>query len=78
MSEKVVLMTQEEVGEYLHCSTHHVTHMRQAGLIKGMKFGKRWLYVKDDIMEFVMESIGKDYSNFRDMSPDGLKNKYNV
>lgn len=78
MEEKVDLMTQEEVGAYLHCSTHHVTHMRQAGLIKGMKFGKRWLYVKNDIIKFVVKSIGKDYSNFRELSSNGLKKKYNV
>ena len=78
MDDEMRLMTKEEVAVYLHCSTHHVTHMRQAGLIKGVKFGKRWLYRKSDIEAFVIASMGIDYSNFRDLSPEGIKNKYNI
>lgn len=78
MEEEMALMTQEDVSNYFHCSTHHVTHMRQSGLIKGVKFGKRWLYRKSDIEAFVEESLGIDFSNFRNLSPEGIKNKYNI
>lgn len=67
------LMTTEEMANYLHCSTHHITHLRQVGLIKGMRFGKRWLYACTEVERFVADSNGVDYSNFRNLSPSGLK-----
>ncbi|MBR4456742.1 MAG: helix-turn-helix domain-containing protein [Solobacterium sp.] len=73
-----VLLTQSEVAEYLHCSEHHVTHLRQYGILKGTRYGKRWMYLAEDINKFVMANIGKDFQCFMDMTPESVCEEYSV
>ena len=70
------LMTQREVAEYLHCSEHHITALRKHGLLTGTRYGKRWLYLEDEINAFVLKTIGKDFNNFRDMTPESAAREY--
>ena len=69
-------LTTSEVAQLLHCSKHQVGYLRQYGLITGTRFGKYWLFDKDEIEEFMNRSKGKDYSNFRDMTPEAAQKKY--
>ena len=70
------IMTTKQVAEFLHCSTHQVGYLRKYGLLVGTRFGKYWLFEKDEIIDFVKRSKGKDYANFRDMSPEAARVKY--
>ena len=70
------MMTQKEVAEYLHCSEHHITAMRQHGLLTGTRYGKRWMYLEDDICNLVIKTVGKDFNNFRDMTPESATREF--
>lgn len=73
---EIILLTTKEVADILHCSTHHVAHLRQQGLIRGTRFAKNWMYSKDDIDCFIKNSLGKDFWNFRDLTPEAAQKKY--
>lgn len=70
--------TTEEVAKLLHCSTHYVTHLRQSGLLIGTRYGKRWLYMKNDLESFICATRGKDLSNFRDLTSEGIQKEFHV
>ncbi len=70
------IITVKQVAEILHCSTHQVGYLRKYGLIVGTRFGKYWLFDRKEIEEFIRRSRGKDYYNFRDMTPEAAKTKY--
>ncbi len=72
------IMTTKQVAEFLHCSTHQVGYLRKYGLLVGTRFGKYWLFEKDEIIDFVKRSKGKDYANFRDMTPEAARKKYGI
>ncbi len=72
------ILTVKQVAEILHCSTHQVGYLRKYGLIVGTRFGKYWLFDKDDINDFIRRSRGKDYANFRDMTPEAAREKYGI
>lgn len=57
---EIRLYTTKQVAELLHISTHHVTHLRQAGLLKGTKYGKCWVYSHEELIRFMKASEGKD------------------
>ena len=75
---EITMLTTQEVAEILHCSAHHVGHLRKHGLIRGTRFAKYWMYSKDDIDAFVENSLGKDYWNFKEMTPEAAQKKYLV
>lgn len=75
---EVKLLTTKEVAEVLHCSTHQVAHLRQHGLIRGTRFAKYWMYSEDDINNFIKNNLGKDFWNFRDLTPEAAQKKYAV
>ena len=54
---EVKLLTTQEVAEKLHCSTHHVAHLRQHGLIRGTRFAKYWMYTEEDINNFILAEL---------------------
>lgn len=72
------LLTTKEVANALGCSTHHVLHLRQHGVITGTRFGKRWMYSEEDINRFISRNNGKDFSNILSMSPTYIKKNYNI
>ena len=72
------IMTTKQVAEFLHCSTHQVGYLRKYGLLVGTRFGKYWLFEKEEIIDFVRRSKGKDYANFRDMTPEAARKKYGI
>lgn len=67
------LLTTEEVAEYLHCSTHHISNMRRAGLISGTKISHRWLYPEAGIVDLIANTEGKDLTVFKKLSAQGVK-----
>lgn len=73
MNEEIVFLTQSEVADLLHCEVHRIIQFRKAGLLKGTRYGRRWLYRRNDIEKFVDESIGMDFVNFTDLSERGVK-----
>lgn len=72
-NEALDFYTQDELANLLHCEVHRVIQFRQAGLLRGTRFGRRWIYRKNDVEAFVNESLGKDFTNFTDLSEEGLK-----
>ena len=70
------LITTKEVAKLLRCSTHQIGYLRKYGLIVGTRFGKYWVFDRNEIEDFLERSKGKDYSNFRDMTPEAAKKKY--
>ena len=70
------ILTTKEVADILHCSTHQVGYLRKYGILVGTRFGKNWLYEKDDVINFIRQSKGKDYANFRDLTPEAAREKY--
>ena len=73
MIDEMRLLTQQEVAAILHCEAHKVTALRRTGLLKGAKFGKRWVYREKDVMDFVEKSIGIDYSDLSKLSEKGIE-----
>lgn len=76
MIELTDICTTQEVAEILHCSTHQVSSLRKFGLITGTRFGKNWLYDKKGIIEFISTCRGKDFFNFKDLTPEAARKKY--
>lgn len=70
------MLTQREVANYLHCNEHHITTMRKHGLIIGTRYGKRWMYLEEDIKDFIHKTYGKDFNNFKDLTPDAAVEEY--
>lgn len=66
----------KDVARLLHCSTHHVTTLRKSSLLKGTRYGKRWLYSESDVQEFLALTRGKDLSNIKDMTPEGIRKEF--
>lgn len=75
---EIKLLTTKEVAEKLHCSTHHVGYLRMYGLIRGTRYARNWLYLEEDIDAFIAATIGKDFWNFRDMTPDTAQKEYGI
>ena len=76
--EDVKLLTTKEVAEILHCSTHQVLNLRKYGLIRGTRFAKYWMYSEEDINNFILNNLGKDFSHFKDLTPEAAQKKYSV
>lgn len=59
----LVLLTQRETAEKLRCSSHNVGYMRRSGIIKGIRYGNKWLYRESDIDNFIEHNMGRDFKN---------------
>ncbi|MBR3251036.1 MAG: helix-turn-helix domain-containing protein [Erysipelotrichaceae bacterium] len=70
------IITTKEVADILHCSKHQVGYLWEYGLIAGTRFDKYWLFDRKEIKELFERSKGKDYSNFREMTPEAARKKY--
>lgn len=57
MSE--TLTRSQIANEYLHCSEDTVANYRKEGLI-GKRFGKEYIYLKEDVLEWIREQIEKE------------------
>ena len=55
--------TTKEVAAAFHCNERHISHLRMAGLLKGIKTGKNYIYSRKDIETFFEENKGRDLSN---------------
>lgn len=60
---KPILLTTKEVAEILKCSTHHVSKLRRKGCFQGYKVIKSWLYMKDDIENYIKNKEERDSYN---------------
>ena len=63
MTKKI--LSQTDVAEILHVSTHYVTKLRRCGYITGRRCGKRWLYTEDEIDRFIDNTYGEDLHTMR-------------
>ena len=73
---EIKLMTTKEVAEKLHCSTHHIGNLRKHGLLKGTRFARNWLFDEEEVNRFIRVNEGKDFWNFKDMTPEAARVKY--
>lgn len=76
MTELDDICTTQEVAKMLHCSTHQVSSLRKYGFIKGTRFGKNWLYDRKGIIRFISLCEGKDFFNFKNLTPEAARKKY--
>ena len=70
MSEPIVLLKTDEVAKMLSCSKRQVAEYRKAGIIPGVRFGKKWQYFKDDIEKKKKKNRGRDVNDYRRMNPE--------
>ena len=70
MSEPIVLLKTDEVAKMLSCSKRQVAEYRKAGIIPGVRFGKKWQYFKDDIDQLIEKNRGRDVNDYRRMNPE--------
>lgn len=53
----------DQVCEFLKISREHLTTLREIGIIKAIKTGKRYMFTKESILEFQRTYAGLDVSN---------------
>lgn len=59
----LMMLTQEEVAEYLHSHISTVTMLREIGILKAIKTGRNYMIPQDVIKEFQSSYLGLDVSN---------------
>lgn len=47
------LLNEEEVAKIIHSNKRFVQDLRRAGKLHPAKFGKHWLYKKEDVENYV-------------------------
>ncbi len=57
-----MLFCKEEVANYLRVSPKTVLSYRQKGMIKGIKVGKRYLYTKKEVINFLKNKMETESS----------------
>ncbi len=72
----ISLLTTKEVADRLKCSTNHVLNLRKAGLLRGTRFAKRWMYAEEEVDAFISANLGKDLNNFMDLTDEARLEKY--
>lgn len=55
-----------EVAKKMGCCERKVTEYRRAGVINGIRFGKRWLYSEKAIDELIASNVGRDFTRHND------------
>lgn len=55
-------LTEREVAEKLKTNNRRIALWRKAGLIKGVKLSRQYVYKEKDIDEFFNDYLGKDLS----------------
>ena len=78
MDDLTRFITQDEAADILFCSSSQIRKMRQKGLISGTRFGKRWIYKRDDILDFRDRNVGNDFRNFTSLSDTATLRKFSV
>lgn len=61
--EEKRIMTAQEVSERLRISLSTVHHLTRTGKIKGVKMGKQWRYVREDIERCLTDGLEMDGSS---------------
>lgn len=57
------MLSQDEVAALLHTARHHIGTLREIGVLRAIKTGKRYVYPQEEIRRFQKEYKGKDVSN---------------
>jgi hypothetical protein len=55
--------TQTELASIWHCNSRHIGHLRMYGLLPAIKFGRYYIYRKQDVDTFWQRYSGCDLSN---------------
>lgn len=50
-------ITTTEAAEILHCDRETVMEYARAGDLAGHKFGREWIYIEQDVIDFMVERI---------------------
>ena len=67
-------LTTEEVAKAYCCNVHRVTWLRKQGLLPGMKYGKHYLYLEEDVNRLMRATRRHTVKELASMSPDALRN----
>lgn len=55
-------LTEKEVAKKLRTNNRRVANWRRAGLIKGVKLSRQYVYREKDVDDFFSKFLGKDLS----------------
>lgn len=59
-----------DLAHELHTDRNKIDSLRNAGLLRGIKIGKGYIYPEEEVKRFLNESLGSDLSNM-----DAIKNE---
>lgn len=62
----------EEAASLLKAETDTVMQLARAGDLPGAKIGKSWVFMRSDLISFLMKRIAEDTSIRRNNSPKAL------
>ena len=69
-------LTTEEVAKAYCCNVHRVTRvtwLRKQGLLPGMKYGKHYLYLEEDVNRLMRATRRHTVKELASMSPDARR-----
>jgi excisionase family DNA binding protein len=55
----------QECAELLRCTPEQVEELARAGEIPGLKFGRSWLFVRDDLLAYLAERAREEAAKRR-------------
>ena len=63
MQTEIKLYDSEEVAEIFQTHVNTIHMLRETGLIHPIKIGKKYLYLQDDLLSFINNGLGYDFTN---------------
>ena len=69
----LITLNLKQAAKFLNVSTEYLRRKAQAGEIKGAKIGKRWVFIKEDLIAYIRTQYVKN--NHLNNSTDKLSNK---
>lgn len=55
-----ITLNAEDVAELLHAEAATVMQFARRGELPGTRFGKAWVFMRDDVIEFLRKQISSD------------------
>lgn len=50
----------EQCAELLHCTEQRIEELTRSGALPGLKFGRGWIYVKADLLDYIADRARKE------------------
>lgn len=56
-----------DLAHELHTDRNKIDNLRKAGLLRGIKIGKGYIYPEEEVKRFLKENLGADVSNVNEI-----------